>query len=161
LDRSPATTKKLASRARLKVRGADTDAAAMRPAELARQRHVVDRFLSAARSGDLQAILEILAPDVVRRADMAALTPGRPVEVRGAETVAKEIMLLGRGSRFAQTALVNGTVGIVVAPCGRLRLVLAIIVADQEDRIVEYELIADPTRLARLDLAVLDIQLSR
>ena len=159
VDRSPQTAKKLASRARLKVRGGGTPATASGPAsaaDLARQRRIADRFLSAARSGDLRAIIELLAPDVVRRADPAALSPGRPTEVRGADTVAKEITLFGQASRYAEPALVNGAVGILVAPRGRLHLVLALTIAAETDLITAYELIADPSRQARLDLAVLD-----
>ena len=156
VDRTPQTTKKLASRARLKVRGS-AESVATPASELARQRRIVDRFLSAARSGDLRAIIEILAPDVVRRADQAALAPGRPLEVRGADSVAKEIALFGQGSRVAEPALVNGTVGILVAPRGRLHLALAITIAAKADLIAAYDLIADPARLASLDLTVLDV----
>ena len=154
VDRSPQTTKKLASRARLKVRGDDT-LVPVSPAELARQRRIAERFLSAARSGDLRAIVELLAPDVVRRADPAALSPGRPIEVRGADTVAKEITLFGQGSRCAEPAIVDGSVGILVAPRGRLRLVLALTIDAETDLITAYELIADPARRSRLELAVL------
>ncbi|MDX3225679.1 sigma-70 family RNA polymerase sigma factor [Streptomyces sp. ME19-01-6] len=150
VDRSPATTKKLASRARRKVRGAP----ALPDMELVRQRHVVEAFLTASRSGDIDGVLTVLAPDVVRRADRAALPPDRPTEVRGARAVAEEIAAFGRNSRFAEPALVNGAVGIVVAPRGRLRLVLAVTVVGE--RITAYELIADPARLHQLDLAVLD-----
>jgi RNA polymerase sigma factor (sigma-70 family) len=160
VDRSPQTTKKLASRARLKVRGGTTltpDSASA--AELARQRRVAEKFLSAARSGDLRAIIELLAPDVVRRADPAALTPGRPLEVRGADAVAKEITLFGQASRYAEPALINGTtIGILVAPRGRLHLVLALTIDAMSDLITAYELVADPGRLSRLDLAVLGVR---
>ena len=161
VDRSPQTAKKLASRARLKVRGGGTPAPASASgsasaADLARQRRIADRFLSAARSGDLRAIIELLAPDVVRRADPAALSPGRSIEARGADTVAKEITLFGQASRYAEPALVNGSVGILVAPRGRLHLVLALTIDAETDLITAYELIADPSRQARLDLAVLD-----
>lgn len=150
VDRSPATTKKLASRARHKVRGAP----ALSAMELARQRRVVEAFLAASRAGDIDGVLTVLAPDVLRRADRAALPAGRPAEVRGAQAVAEEIATFGRNSRFAEPALVDGAVGIVVAPQGRLRLVLAVTVVGE--RITAYELIADPARLHRLDLAVLD-----
>jgi RNA polymerase sigma-70 factor (ECF subfamily) len=160
VDRSPQTTKKLASRARLKVRGGTTltpDSASA--AELARQRRVAEKFLSAARSGDLRAIIELLAPDVVRRADPAALTPGRPLEVRGADAVAKEITLFGQASRYAEPALINGTtIGVLVAPRGRLHLVLALTIDAMSDLITAYELVADPGRLSRLDLAVLGVR---
>ncbi|MFI1333688.1 sigma-70 family RNA polymerase sigma factor [Streptomyces sp. NPDC020845] len=149
VDRSPATAKKLASRARGKVRGAP----ALPNVELVRQRRVVEAFLAASRAGDIDGVLTVLAPDVIRRADRAALPAGRPTEVRGARAVAEEIAAFGRNSRFAEPALVNGAVGIVVAPWGRLRLVLAVTVVGE--RITAYELIADPARLHQLDLTVL------
>jgi RNA polymerase sigma-70 factor (ECF subfamily) len=149
VERSAATTKKLASRARHKVRGTPVAG----PAELARHRRVVEAFLAAARVGDLDAILAVLDPGVVRRADRVVLPAGRPTEARGADTVAKEIALFGSAARFAEVALVNGAVGAVVAPRGRLRLVIAVTVGG--DRITSYELIADPDRLRRLDLATL------
>ncbi|MEC3980568.1 sigma-70 family RNA polymerase sigma factor [Amycolatopsis sp. H20-H5] len=149
LERSPVATKKLASRARHKVRGT----VAVPAAELARHRHVVDAFLDASRGGDLDALLDVLAPDVVRRADRAALPPEVATVVRGARVVAEETLVFGRKARFAQAALVNGAVGVVVAPHGRLLTVLTLTV--EGDRITGYEVIADPARLRRLDLAVL------
>ncbi|MEU8782283.1 sigma factor [Streptomyces sp. NPDC048637] len=148
--RSPVTTKKLASRARHKVQGTPTVPAA----DLARQRKAVDAFLAASRDGDLDALLTVLAPDVVRRADPAALPPGAPTVVRGARSVAEGTLVFGRKARFAAPALVNGTVGIVVAPRGRLLLALTLTV--EGERITTYEVIADPARLRQLDLAVLD-----
>src|SRR6266508_1939367 len=90
VERSPVTTKKLASRARHRVQGADTRAAALPAAELAQHRHLVDAFLTAARSGDIEGLLAVLAPDVVRRADRAAMPAGVATEVRGARAVAEE-----------------------------------------------------------------------
>ncbi|GAA2143368.1 sigma-70 family RNA polymerase sigma factor [Kitasatospora kazusensis] len=150
VERSPVTTKKIASRARHKVRGAPAAPAA----DLARQRHVVDAFLAAARGGDLDALLAVLAPDVVRRADPAALPPGAATVARGARTVAAGTAVFGRRSHFAETALVNGVVGVVVAPRGRL--LLALTFAIEGEQITAYEVIADPVRLRRLDLSVLD-----
>ncbi len=147
LDRSAATRKKLGSRAWLKVRGTPTVDAH----DLAAHRRTVEAFLAASRSGDLAAILGVLAPDVVRRADAVALPAGRPREVFGAPIVAEEVTVFGARSRFAAVALVNGDVGIVVAPHGQLQLVL--VVEFTGDRIAAYELIADPSRLAQLDLA--------
>lgn len=147
LGRSADTTKKLGSRARLKVRGTP----AVGATELTRHRRTVEAFLTASRAGDVQAILEVLDPDVVRRADLAPLPPGRPVRVQGAKAVAEEVAVFGARSRYAAAALVDGDVGIVVAPRGRLQLVLAIEYA--EDTIAGYELIADPARLAKLELA--------
>ncbi|MCE6997220.1 sigma-70 family RNA polymerase sigma factor [Saccharothrix sp. S26] len=147
VGRGTATTKKLASRARRKVRGT-TD---LPEAELARQRHVVEAFLAAARAGDFDALLTVLDPDVVRRADPAALPAGAPTEVRGAHAVAAETVLLTANARHAEPALVDGRVGIVVAPRGRLRFVLTVTV--RHDRIAAYEVVADPSRLRRLTLA--------
>jgi RNA polymerase sigma factor (sigma-70 family) len=150
VDRSTVTTKKLASRARHKVRGVPT----VPGAELVRQRHVIEAFLAASRAGDVDAVLAVLAPDVVRRASRSALPEGRPTEVRGARAVAEEIAVFGRNARFAEPVLLDGTVGVVVAPGGRLRLALTVRV--EGERVAEYELIADPARLRQLDLAVLD-----
>ncbi|MFJ8362125.1 sigma-70 family RNA polymerase sigma factor [Streptomyces sp. NPDC093984] len=150
VGRSTVTTKKLASRARHKVRGTS----APPPAELDGHRRVVEAFLAAARGGDLSGLLAVLAPDVVRRADAAALPPGGAPELRGARAVAGQTVLLRGRARFAEVALVDGAVGAVVAPCGRLRLVLKVTVED--GRITSYEAIADPVRLRGLALAVLD-----
>ncbi|HEY2520193.1 MAG TPA: sigma-70 family RNA polymerase sigma factor [Streptosporangiaceae bacterium] len=150
LDRNEAATKKLASRARRRVRGGP----AVPPAELDRQRPVVEAFLAATRRGDLNALLAVLAPDVVRRADAALLAPGRATELRGAGPVAREMAAFGGRSRYAAPALVNGAVGAVVAPHGRLLLVIAITVTG--DRVAGYELIADPARLGQVELAILD-----
>ena len=150
VERTPATAKKLASRARQKVRGTALDSAA----DLARQRRVVDAFLTAARAGDLDALLTVLAPDVVRRADRAALPPGAATTATGARTVAQQTVVFGRRSRFAEPALVNGSVGAVVAPRGRLLLVLTFTI--EGEGITGYEVIADPARLRQLELAVLD-----
>jgi RNA polymerase sigma-70 factor (ECF subfamily) len=150
LGRSPVTTKKLASRARRKVQGTPT----VHGAQLARHRRVVEDFLAASRAADLNAVLALLAPDVVRRADAAALPAGRATEVRGAQAVAEEIVVFGRNSRFAETAMIDGDVGVVVAPRGRLLLVVTFTI--EGDTIAGYELIAAPDRLEGLDLAVVD-----
>jgi RNA polymerase sigma factor (sigma-70 family) len=150
VERTPVATKKLASRARRKVQGTPVVPAA----ELARHRQVVSAFLAAARAGDLTAILAVLASGVVRRADPAALPPGAAAELHGAQAVAEGTVALTRRSHFAELALVNGTVGLVVAPRGQLLVALTFTIED--DKITEYEVIADPARLQRLDLAVLD-----
>lgn len=149
VDRTPATAKKLASRARQRVQGAP----AVPRAELGHQQRVVEAFLAAARRGDLAALLAVLAPDVIRRADPAALPPGGETVVRGSEAVARQTLVLGPRARFAEPALVNGAVGVVVAPRGELLLALTLTVADS--RITGYDVIADPARLRDLDLAVL------
>ncbi|MGH3830728.1 MAG: sigma-70 family RNA polymerase sigma factor [Pseudonocardiaceae bacterium] len=149
VDRSPVAAKKLASRARHRVRGAPEVPSAV----LARHWRVIDAFLSAARRGDLDALLAVLTPDVVHRADPAALPPGAVTQVQGARAVAEETVVFRRRSRFAESALVNGMVGVVVAPRGRLMLALTFTI--EGDRIAAYEVIADPKRLASLDLAAL------
>ncbi|WP_030673682.1 sigma-70 family RNA polymerase sigma factor [Streptomyces sp. NRRL B-1347] len=149
VERSAVATKKLASRARLKVRGTP----ALPDAELARHRHVVEAFLDAARGGDLTALLAVLAPDVVRRAEAAALPVGALAEIRGAGAVARETVLLTRNAQVAAPALVNGRPGLIVAPHGRLLLALTLTV--ESDRVTAYDVIATPSRLRALDLAVL------
>lgn len=150
VDRSPAAAKKLASRARHRVKGTTTVPAA----DLAQHRQVVDAFIEAARGRDLDGLLALLAPDVVRRADPAALRPGMPTEVRGARAVAEEAPLFTRRAELAEVAVVDGDVGIVIAPRGRL--LYAITLTIEDGKVAAYEAIADPARLERLDLAVLD-----
>ncbi|MFE2069354.1 sigma-70 family RNA polymerase sigma factor [Streptomyces sp. NPDC059467] len=149
-DRSLPAAKKLASRARHKVRGTP----ALPAAEQDRHRGVVEAFLTAARGGDMGALLELLAPDVVRRADPATLPPGVPAELRGARAVAEGTVLLRRRARFAVPVLVDGRVGLAVAPRGRLLYVLRVTV--EGDRVAAYEVVADPALLRGLELAVLD-----
>ncbi|KIA63444.1 sigma-70 family RNA polymerase sigma factor [Nocardia vulneris] len=149
VGRTPATTKKLASRARQRTRGENRPTTT----ELAEQRRVVEAFLAAAREGDLAALLAVLAPDVVRVADPAALPAGMAAIVRGAQAVARETVLLQRRSRVAALALVDGAVGLVVAPRGKL--LLALVVTVRAERVAGFEVIADPARLRALDLGVL------
>src|SRR5438874_1472208 len=117
VGRSPTATRQLASRARRRVQGAAMDS----DVDLTPQREVVDAFLAASRAGDFNALLAVLDPDVVFRADRAAVPVGASTEDRGAPAVAKQF--LGR-AQLARPALVNGVVGVVVAPRGRLLLVL-------------------------------------
>ena len=149
VERSPTAAKKLASRARQRIHGTAPGPAT----DLTRHRHVVDAFLAAARGGDIKALLAVLDPNVVRRADRAAVPAGAATEVHGAQAVAEEALAASQGARFAQPALVNGNVGIVVAPRGQLRLALSFTIKDE--KIAEIDVIADPARLHRLDLAVL------
>jgi RNA polymerase sigma-70 factor (ECF subfamily) len=124
---------------------------------LVRHRRVVEAFLAAVRVGDIDALLEVLAHDVVRRAERAALPPGVATEIRGARDVAEEARLLSRErARLAEPVLVNGRIGAVVAPHGRLLLALTFTVADE--KIAGFEVIADPARLRLLDLALVDDQ---
>lgn len=148
VDRTPGTTKKLASRARQRVRGAPTASIQT----LDRDRRIIDAFLAASRAGDIPAILAVLAPDVIRRADPAALPAGRPTEARGADVVANEIAIFGKRARYAAPALINEAIGIVVAPHGRLQLAITFTITS--NKIASYELIADATRLQQLNIQI-------
>ncbi len=152
VGRSPAAARQLASRARRRVRGRDAAA----NADVKTQRQVVEAFLAAARGGDFDALLGVLDPAVVRRADAAALPPGAPRELRGAEAVAKGALAGARRARSAPAALalINGRVGIVVAPRGRLTLAMQFEI--RAARIVAIDVVADPDRLRRLDVGLLD-----
>jgi RNA polymerase sigma factor (sigma-70 family) len=150
VGRSPTAARQLASRARRRVRGAAT----VSDSDLVRQREVVDALLAALRSGELDALLAVLDPDVVVRVDGAAARPGGPREVRGAQTWARQAIAFSRGALAARPALVNGAVGVVVAPRGRLYRVLSFTLA--RGKIVQVDVIADPARLGQLDLSVLD-----
>jgi RNA polymerase sigma factor (sigma-70 family) len=153
VGRSPDAARQLASRARRRVHGMggrDGESVAPR-SDLTRQREVVDAFLAAARGGDFDALLAVLDPDVVLRSDRAARRPGVSAEVRGAATVAQQAVR-GR-ARAAQPALVNGAVGVIVAPRGRLLMVLDFTIRD--GKIVAIDAIADPERVRQLDLAML------
>jgi len=146
LGRTPATTRQLASRARRRVQGAPRTP----DPDLARRRRVVDAFLAASRGGRFEDLLAVLDPGIVLRSDAAAVQAGGPGEIRGADAVAR--FFLGRATG-ARSALIDGAVGAVVAPQGRLFLALGFTIAD--GRITAIEAIADPDRLRRLDLAVL------
>jgi len=145
-ERSPTAARQLASRARRRVRGAAT----VKDADLTYQREVVDAFLTASRAGNFDALLTMLDPDVVFRFDRTASPKGASREVRGALAVARQFS--GR-ARETQPVLVNGAVGIVVAPRGQLLLVLGLTIT--RGKIAEINVISDPARLRLLDLAVL------
>jgi len=147
VGRSPMAARQLASRARRRVQGR----AEVPDANVAAQRKVVDAFLAASRSGDVEGLLAVLDPDVVVRADRTAMRLGASRETRGAAVVAR--FFQGR-AQAARTALVNSAVGAVVAPRGRLLLVLEFKIVG--GRIAEIETVADPDRLDQLELAVLD-----
>ena len=147
LERSPEATRQLASRARRRVRGAPT----LPDEHLSAQWEVVEAFLTAARKGDFDALVAVLDPDVVLRAD-AGLT-GLSRHVRGAETVAGQASMWSRVNLTFDRALVNGGPGLVSWRDGRPFSVAAVTV--REGRIVELDILADPERLANLDLAML------
>jgi RNA polymerase sigma-70 factor (ECF subfamily) len=115
---------------------------------------VVDAFFAAVREGDVEALLAVLDPEVVIRADYGALHGGAPREARGARAVAEGAVKFARGARFARPVLVNGAVGAVAASGGQLFAVVAFTV--RQGKIVEMDILADPTRLRQLDLSVLD-----
>src|SRR5215470_673719 len=145
LDRSEAAVRQLASRARRRVQGATprTDP------DLREQRRVVDAFLAAARNGDFAALIEVLDPDVVFRADTGQPSDRKPIE--GADNVARRV--LARGARlagYARPAIVNGNAGVVVLPGKKPIAVVAFTV--EEGRIAEIDLVANPSKLAHLDL---------
>jgi RNA polymerase sigma factor (sigma-70 family) len=149
VGRTPLAARKLASRARRRVQGAETAA----DADLTPQREVVTAFLAASRSGEFDALLTLLDPDVVFRADPAAVLAGSlsESEIRGAQAVAKRF---SGGARGAQPALIDGAVGLTVAPGGKLFLVLRLTITG--GKIVAIEAVADPATLSQLDLADLD-----
>jgi RNA polymerase sigma-70 factor (ECF subfamily) len=144
LGRSPAAARQLASRARRRVQGTDPDPGADRT----RQRRVVDAFLAAARDGNFDDLVALLDPDVVLRADPAAVQVGADAEVRGAAAVAGTFA--GR-AQVARPALVEGVPGAVWAPGGRPRVAFAFSFAG--GRIAAIELVADPERLRQVELA--------
>lgn len=149
LERSPAAAKQLASRARRRLRGA----APSPRADLARQRGIVDAFLSAARDGDFEGLLAVLDPDVVLRADAGDAPIGPSQLIRGAHAVASQALRFAELARFARPVLVNGTPGFLAVRDGRpLSLLSATIAAD---KIVELDILADPERLRQLDLSAI------
>jgi RNA polymerase sigma-70 factor, ECF subfamily len=149
VGRSPTAARQLASRARRRVQGA----AAASDAELVRQREVVDAFLAALRGGDFDGLLALLDPDLVVRSDETARRPGAPGEVRGARDWAKQAIAFSQGARAARVALVDGAVGVVVAPQGRLFRVLRFTFVG--GKIAQIDVVADPERLGQIELGVL------
>ena len=149
VDRSPEAARQLASRARRRIRGEDT----VPDADLETQREVLDAFVAAARDGDFEALLEVLDPDVVLRADMGPAAGGT-TEVRGAETVAGRALGFARRDLVLLPAIINGTVGMVSTRDGEPFSVGAVTVRGK--RIVAMDILADPARLRRLDLTILD-----
>jgi Sigma-70, region 4 len=148
VGRSETAARQLASRARRRVHGGT----AVPDTDRAQRRDVVQAFLTASRNGDFDALLAVLDPQVVVRADRNAVQVGAATKLRGAAQAARQALAYSRGSRFAQLALVNAAPGIVVAPNGRLRLVLAFKI--RQRRIVEIDVVADPERLRELDLGI-------
>jgi RNA polymerase sigma factor (sigma-70 family) len=145
LERSPDAAKKLGGRARIKVHVGAGEA----DVDVTRHRRVVDAFLAAIRAGDMDALLAVLAPDVVRRVDPVLLPAGGAAAVvRGARAVVEDARRLSAPGQEAELVLVDGAPGAVVVHDGRLTLALTFII--QDDRITEFEVIGDPARLAGL-----------
>src|SRR5829696_9092872 len=151
VDRSPDATRQLASRARRRVQGWDT----VPDADLDEHREVVDAFLAAARDGDFERLLEVLDPDVVLRADFGPLAPTTAREVRGAEAVAGQARFYSRLGLEQHLVLVNGAPGMVTLRDGELFSVGGFTV--RGGRIVAMDILADPARLARLDLSAVGL----
>lgn len=150
LGRSTDATRQLASRARRRVRASPSPDQA---SDLARQREVASAFLAASRGGDFTALIAVLDSEVVLTGDGAAAPSGRPVTLRGAETVARGAVMSGGRAESSRLALVNGQVGILFAPAGQLQVVLAL--TSSGSKITGIDVIADPDRLRGLDLALL------
>jgi RNA polymerase sigma factor (sigma-70 family) len=147
VEHSPTATRQLASRARRRVRGTTT---AKRP-DLVRQREVVNAFLAASRAGNFDALLAVLDPNIVARGDQVAMALGGSAETRGVASVAQQFVGRAWGAR---PALVDGAVGLIVAPRGQLFLVLKLTIVN--GKIAEINAIADPARLRQLRISALD-----
>ncbi|MFI0219236.1 RNA polymerase sigma factor SigJ [Streptomyces lydicus] len=150
VDRTPAAARQLASRARRRVQG---NVPASDP-DPARRREVVDAFLAASRGGDFEALLAVLDPDVLLRADAGAASGGLTKLVRGARAVAEQALTFSRFALEGRPALVNGGPGLVTTQDGQPFSVMGFTVA--HGRIVEINILADPARLRRVDLTILD-----
>ncbi|WP_424891953.1 sigma-70 family RNA polymerase sigma factor [Streptomyces sp. XH2] len=147
IDRTPAATRQLASRARRRVQGQapapDSDVAACR--------RVVDAFLAAARGGDFDALVAVLDPDIVLRSDGGTLRPS--ALRRGAAGVASQAIMFARFAEAALPALINGTPGVVAFADGRAMSVMAFTV--RGGLVTALDILTDPERLARIDLSAL------
>ena len=150
VGRTPAAARQLASRARRRIQGVTS----VPSEDLRRQREIVDAFLTALRAGDFEGLLAVLDPDVVVHLDPGAGGPGAPPEIRGARNWAQGAINFSRMARFLELALVNGSVGLVFAPRGRLLRALSFKI--EEGKIVEAEVIAKPERLQHLDLGLVE-----
>ena len=150
VDRSPQAARQLASRARRRVRAQPTTP----DVDVNAQREVVDAFLAAAREGDFGALVATLDPDVVLRADGGPALAALSAEVHGALNVARQASMWSRADLTMYPVLVNGAFGAVVVRDGAVFSIASVIV--RNGKIAELDFLADPERLARLDLTVLD-----
>jgi RNA polymerase sigma-70 factor (ECF subfamily) len=150
IGRTPVAARQLVSRARRRVQGS----VPVPDANLARQREVVDPFLTAARAGDFERLVAVLDPDVVLHADRGAVEKDKPRMVRGARAVAEGALLFARLIEFARPALVNGAAGVVVVgPHRQVISVLAFTVA--AGKVAEIDILLDPVRLRRIDVSLI------
>ncbi len=147
LERSPAASRQLASRARRRVRGATPPL----DVDPGRQRRIVDAFLAALRDGDFEALVAVLDPDVLLRDDSAGL-PGGAAVMRGAQAVGGHALGFSRSAQFVEPALVNGAVGLAIVPQGRLMGALGFTFSG--GRITEIDMISEPGRLRDVNLVV-------
>jgi RNA polymerase sigma-70 factor (ECF subfamily) len=148
VGRSAEAARQLASRARRRVRGGGTP-----DPDLVRQREVVEAFIAALRVGDFEGLLAVHDPDLVVRADMP-VPRGAPSEIRGAAVWAKGAIVYGHLAQLTRPALVNGAIGVVVAPRGKLVRALRFTIAN--GKITEIEVIGNPARLGELDVSIVD-----
>jgi RNA polymerase sigma factor (sigma-70 family) len=149
IDRTPAAARQLASRARRRVRGQ----APVPDPDLGRQREVVDAFFAAARTGDFAGLVAVLHPEVVLRSDGGTARPRMTFTLHGPEQIAGQAFTSARLSPLVRPALINGAAGVVVAAHGKAIFVMAFTVTG--GRIAAIDVLADPDRLTRIDLAVL------
>jgi RNA polymerase sigma factor (sigma-70 family) len=149
LDRSPTAAKKLASRARSRLH----DNSPAQPGRVAQHLEIVEAFLAASRGGDIASLLELLAPDVVRRIDRVLVPEGVPAELRGAREVAEETRRFAQRARAGVVMLVDGLPGIVIAPHGRAQILLHIGIG-VDNHIDVIDITADAGHLRRAILAL-------
>lgn len=123
-------------------------------ADSRRHRQIVDAFLAAAREGDIEALVTMLDPQVVLRADAGTGPMGPSRLVRGAPAVARQVLRYASLARFARPVLVNGSPGLLGVRDGRAFSLVSMTI--RGDTIIEIDVLADPQRLSRLDLAGLD-----
>jgi RNA polymerase sigma factor (sigma-70 family) len=150
VERTPEAARQLASRARRRVQGSDSAL----PPSRTEQRAVVNEFLAALRRGDVEGLVSVLDPDVLVKVEGAGGRPGAPKEVRGARNWATGAVAFSQSARFAEAVLVDGAVGAVFAPKGKLFSVLSFTFT--HGKIVQVRVITDPARLRELELGVLE-----
>lgn len=150
LDCTPAAAKKLASRARARVHGAELPAT--RPT--AEHLDIARSFLAASQQGNLEALLAILDPDVLRRVDRVLVGGRIPTELRGAQEFVEESKMFAAVARGGEVAVVDGAAGIVIAPDGQLKSLLRLDIQDGRIRVID--IIGDPDRLAAAEIVLAD-----